>query len=304
MAPCRRNKAPIAIPFGSHIRCIQRCSVGIRRERILIVRIRCLRCGPGSIGDRVLDNRSGIAIVGIERYVTIYGEHCRKAFTESLTLFGTGFTANVDGICVHADVTITQVVYTAGGDHIAGQFAVGVVRTDFLKTALAAGHLACIDIAGLHSGSDFSGSGFLELDVLDLGCALEIILVRLKIDNLVLILDELVGACAKRLTKLCLLCAQIAEIKSELVIVIIILGSIAIVMHRSNGKTKDRIDRRSLITISCYFDGVVIDLLDAADIRNTSGSIDLIIGCQFAVESRLQAVCVCAGGGFTCSQVG
>ena len=58
-------------------------------------------------------------------------------------------------------------------------------------------------------------------------------------------------------------------------------------MQGGDVETKDRVDSRGFVTIGGYFHGVVIDLLDASDIRNTFGAHGFVFRTPLANEGAL-----------------
>ena len=106
---------------------------------------------------------------------------------------------------------------------------------------------------------------FTEVDIFGLGCAKIIAVIGLEVDNAVLELDELVGACAHGLCGLCTNHAQVALRESELVVVVIVLCLVAIVVKRRNSSCQLIDERR--VNLGCYdTHGVIAGLLDTGDV--------------------------------------
>ena len=77
---------------------------------------------PGGIGDRILDDRGLITVVGVDDRITVNGEEGHKSLTEILGSLRTGLIVHVDQIGVDAHIAVAAVVYQISGDGIADQY--------------------------------------------------------------------------------------------------------------------------------------------------------------------------------------
>jgi len=273
--------------FIGHFRGIDGLAIDIGRECHFVAFIGWLRCSPGGIRNWVIDDSGSFAIVAIDSYIAINSQDGRETAAQVLGSLGARLTANIDCSRIDTDVTITQVVNQAGGDHGTSHFAVAIGFHNFFVAGLVVGHFTSICNASHNSGHNFIGSSFTELDFADLGAATIVIGVGFEVDNAVVVLDEFVGTSAHWGGGQAFLLGEIAKVKSEHVVLIIVFGGITIVVQGGDVETKDRVDRRGFVTIGGHFHGVVIDLLDASDIRNTFGAHGFVFRTPLANEITL-----------------
>ena len=74
---------------------------------------------------------------------------------------------------------------------------------------------------------------------------------------------------------------------TELVVVVVILSSIAVVVQRSDSDAADGIDRGSLIALGGHFHRVIVDLLDAGDVRHAFAAHGLVLRSELSHEGFL-----------------
>ena len=259
--------------LGAHVSGVDGVAVHVHGEGHAIALVGRLGSSPGGGGDGVVDDGRSIAIVGIHGGVAVHSQHGGQSLAQVLGGLGAGLASNVHGVGVHADVAIAQVGHGVGGHHVAGHFAVAVEGAQHLEVGLGAVHLAAVSGAGLHSGSHFSRVGFLVLEGLDDGFALEVVGIRLVVHDAVLILDELVGAGAHGSVVLGGHRRQIAVGMTK-VVGVVVIGAVAIVVLGGDGQAADAVHSGSGEALHLHFDGVVVQLLDTGDVGHASGEVN------------------------------
>ena len=224
-----------------------------------------LRSSPGGVGDGVVDNGGTVAIVGVDGHVAIDAQDGGKGLPQRLGGVGGRFAGHVHDVGVHADVAVAQVVNSVGGNLVAVQ-ASAVGRLDGGDGVGGEGRIGDVDGAGDDAVElVVIGGALLEVDVLGLGLALEVVLVGLIVDDAVLELDELIGAGAHGDGGLGADRAQVALGEAKGVVVIIIQALVAIVVDGSDGNAQLR-DGSGVDLGHDHTHVVVVDLLDAGDV--------------------------------------
>ncbi len=77
---------------------------------------------------------------------------------------------------------------------------------------------------------------------------------------------------------------QITKGEAKHVVLVVILGFITIVVKRSHADAQDGVNSRRFIAVGLYFNGVLVQFLDAGDIGNALAAHGLVLGAPFADE--------------------
>ena len=230
-----------------------------------IVRVGGLRSSPGRVGDRVVDDGGNAgAVVGVDGHVTEVGEHSRKGLAEVLGSVGGDVAAHVHGLGADAEVAVAEVVNRVGGDHGAVDVVIAVGGLDGVDGVLGVAGIGDVDGAGGDAIELILVVAFEELHELGLRSALEVGVIGLEVHNAVLELHKLVGAGAHGLGGLGLHAGEVALREAELILVVVVEGSVAVVVHRGDGHGQ-LIDRGSVSLGQGHAHGVIAGLLDALD---------------------------------------
>ena len=178
----------VALLLG-HVVGVDGIAVHIDGEGGLVALVGRTRGGPGGVGDRVLDDGGGLAVVAVHDRVAVDGEEGGEALAEVLGGLAARLAVHADVLSADAYVAVAEVVDAEGGDDVAGELAVGVVALDVLNALDVEVRVG--DVEGGRVGGDAAqlvGSrGLLEQEVLGLGLALPVVLVGLEGDDAVLI---------------------------------------------------------------------------------------------------------------------
>ena len=259
--------------LGGHVGGVDVVAVHVNGEGDLVAVVRGLGSGPGGVGDGVVDDARALAIVGLDGDVTIDGEDSGEGLAQVLGSLAARLAADVHAGSAHAEVAVTEVIDGIGRDLVAVQCA-AVGLLDGFNGVVGEGGVSNIDGAGDDAVElVVIAHALLEVEVLGLGSAKEVAVVGLEVDNAILILDVLVGACAHGDGGLGTHGAQIALGEAELVVVIVIEGGIAIVVHRSDGHA-ELIDGGRVDLVEGDGHAVVAGLLDTGDVGSGVTGLD------------------------------
>ena len=240
--------------------------VDVGGEGHLIAVIGNLRSGPRGIGDGVVDDVGPLAVVGVDSHVTVHGQHGGQTLTQVLGGIGGTVVAHLHVVGVDAHIAVAQVVHGVDGDDGTVEvLAAAVGCGNLLDGVSGEGRIGDVQSAGLHAVDLIGLVGLLEVDVLDLGLALPVVLVGLQSHGAVLIADELVGTSAHGLAVLLTHDGQIALGEAELVVLVVVQLLLAVVVHGSNHQ-RQLIDAGGGDLSGGHTHGVVTGLLDAGDV--------------------------------------
>ena len=219
---------------------------------------------PGSVGDGILDDGGAVAVVGIDHGVAIDGEEGHEGLAQVLGFLAACILADLYQICVDAQVAVAAIVNQVGGNHVAGQFAVGVGGLQGADLVSVQGGDGDVESAGYNAGDVVGFGGFLHQQGLGCRSAQEVVGVGLQGDNAVVIALEGVGAAANGLGGLCANDAQIALREAEGAVFIIIQGFVAVVVQGSDVEAHV-VDGGGVILGHVHGHGVVAGADDAGD---------------------------------------
>ena len=239
----RSGKRSSVLLFGGHVGSVDGVALRINRVGDFVAFVGRLRSSPGRVGDRVVDDRCGVSVVGVDRHLSVNRKDGRQSAAEVLGSVRIGHAADVQNGRAHTDITVAEVVDRVDSDLLAVQrTAVGFL--DGLDLIERERRIGDVDGAG-DDAVQFViiGHALLEVDVFGLGSALEEVFVRFEVDDTVFELDELVGAGAHRLRGLRTDGGKVALVKAELVVGVVVLRGISVVVHRGNRNGGEVVDR-------------------------------------------------------------
>ena len=258
-----------------HVGGIDVLTLSIHRESDLVARIGSLRSSPRGVGDGVVDDGSALAIVGLDGDGAVSSQNGGESLTISLGGIGAGLIVDVHGVGAHADVTIAQVIHGIGGDGGAVDIVVLVGSLDGVHGGGAEGRIGDIHGAGDDAVQLIVFLSLQEVDILGLGGAQIVGIVSLEVNGTILELQELVGASTHGGGGLGTDGAQIALVKAELVVLVVVLGLVAIVVHGGDGHTQ-LIDGGGVDLGQGDGHAVVAGLLDAGDVGSGGAGLDTL----------------------------
>ena len=268
-------QSSLVLLIGSHVGGVDVLAVSVHRESDLVAGVGSLRSSPGGVGDGVVDDGSTLAIVGVDGNVTIRSQDGGESLTIGLGSVGAGLVVDVHGVGAHADVAVTQVIHGIGGDLGAVDVIVGVGLLDGVHGVGAEGRIGDIHGAGDDAVQLIVFLSLQEVDILGLGGAQIVGIVSLEVNGTILELQELVGAGAHGGGGLFADMAQIALGEAELIVVVVILGLVAIVVHGGDGHTQ-LIDGGSVHLGQGDGHAVIAGLLDAGDVGSGLAGLDSV----------------------------
>ena len=228
----RRVQSSRVLVVGAHISRIDGVAFHIGGIRDLIAVVGDLRSRPGRVGDRVVDDGSGLAVVGVNALIAVRREDGHDGLAEILGSLGSGIVADLDVAGSQSDVAIAAVVHQAGGDDRAVVAFSAVDVSDLIDNFEGEGRVGDVERAGLHAGDLIGFLGFLHVDVAVLRGAQIVVRVGVGVEHAVGVFLEDVGTCAHRSAGLGADKAQIALREAERVVVVIIEARVAVVVHR------------------------------------------------------------------------
>ena len=221
--------------LAAHVRGVDVVAVHIGGVGDLVAVIGNGRSGPGSVGDGVVDNGSGIAVVRVDALITVSGDNGHDGLAQILGSLGSGVAANIDVLGAQGDVAVAAEVLQTGGDDGA-ILALGAVDVgDLVSNFQRVGRIGNVDSASLHAGDLIGLLGLLHVDVSDLGCTVKVGGVGIQIDNAVAVLVEGEHTAAQRSAGLGADTAQVALGEAEGVVVVIVQSGIAVVVQGGDG---------------------------------------------------------------------
>ena len=263
--------------LGAHALGVDGLAVDVHGVSHLVAVVSDLRSGPGGAGDGVVDDGSGLAVVGVDALVAIDGDDGAQGLAQILGGVGIGIIAHLHVVGVDAHIAVAQEVVQAGGDDGAVQAVVAAVDVGHLVGHVGGvAGLSNVQGTGLDTGDHVGLGGLHVVEVLDLGGAQIVAVIGLVVHHAVGVLDELVGAGAHGAAGLGLHTGQIALGEAEGIILIIVQGLIAVVVHGGNGQSQ-LIDHGSVDLSGGNPHGVVAGTLDTGNVgsgltgSNTNG---------------------------------
>ena len=221
---------------GAHTFGVDVVAVDVNGEGDLVALIGNARSGPGGVGDGVVDDVGELTVVGVDSDIAVNGDNRGDGLTQILGgLITAVAVADLHAVGVEADIAVAEVGDEVGLDGIAGDLAVRVGFLDLLGSFLGVGGVSYVDRAGDNAGDLIFILHLAPDDSVDLGLALPVGRVLLQGDGAVGPALEGVRAGADRRGGHGLDVGQIALDKAEHVVVVVILVSLAIVVHGAHG---------------------------------------------------------------------
>ena len=225
----------LVLVLAAHVGGVDLVAVHVGGVGDLVAVIGNGRSGPRSVGDGVVDNGSGIAVVRVDALITVSGNNGHDGLAQVLGSLGSRIVANADVLSVQGNVAVAAEVLQTGGDDGA-ILALGAVDVgDLVSNFQRVGRIGDVDGASLNAGDLIGLLGLLHVDVGDLGCVVEVVGVGIQVNNAVAVLVEGVHTTAQRSAGLGADAAQVTLDKAEGVVVVVVQGSITIVVQRSDG---------------------------------------------------------------------
>src|SRR5699024_6552580 len=112
---------------STHTVSIDGLAVDIHGVSHLITVVSNLRSSPGGVGDGVVDNRSGLTVVGIDTLVTVDGNDGAQGLAQVAGSLGSGIIAHLHVVGVDAHIAVAKEVIQASGDDGAIQAVIAAV---------------------------------------------------------------------------------------------------------------------------------------------------------------------------------
>ena len=225
----------LVLVLAAHVRGVDVVAVHVGGVSNLVAVIGNGRSGPGSVGDGVVDNGSGVAVVRVDALITVSSHNGHDGLAQILGSLGSGVAANIDVLGAQGDVAVAAEVLQTGGDDGAilalGAVDVGDLVSNFQRVR----RIGNVDGASLNAGDLIGLLGLLHVDVSDLGCAVKVGGVGIQIDNAVAVLVEGEHTAAQRSAGLGADTAQVALGEAEGVVVVIVQSGIAVVVQGGDG---------------------------------------------------------------------
>ena len=193
------------------------------------------RSSPGGVGDRVVDDGGGVAVVGVDALIAVSGDDGHDGLAQVLGGLGGGVAADIDVLGAQGDVAVAAVVLQAGGDDGAVLTLDAVDVGNLVSNLQRVGRIGDVDGAGLNAGDLIGLLGLLHVDVGDLGCAVIVGGVGIQIDNAVAVLGEGEHTGTHGSAGLGADAAQVTLGKAEGVVVVVVQALIAVVVQRGDG---------------------------------------------------------------------
>ena len=190
---------------------------------------------PGSVGHGVVDDGSGIAVVGVDALIAVSSDDGHDGLAQILGGLGGGVAADVDVLGAQGDVAVAAVILQTGGDNGAVLTLGAVDVGDLVSNLQRVGRIGDVDGAGLNAGDLIGLLGLLHVDVGNLRCAVEVVGVGIQVDNAVAVLGEGEHTAAQRSAGLGADAAQITLDKAKGVVVVVVQALIAVVVQGGNG---------------------------------------------------------------------
>ena len=263
-----------------HAGSVNRVAVYILRECNLVTVVGRLRCRPGGVGNRIVDDARSVAVVGADREITVCCKNGCEAAAQVLRSIAARLLVDRDVVRVHADVTVAQCIDRNRVNLVARNFAVAVCLLDGIRNLVRVGRICDICRAGKNRVDVVGLVDVAHAKILGLRLTLVVVRICLQRDNTVLVLVKDIRACAERLRGLRTNQAEVALREAELVVCVVVLRLVAVVVKRRNNDA-DLVDGLCVDFRRDNAECIVTSLLDTADVR--CGSAGLNTDCEILV---------------------
>ena len=241
----------------------------------LVARVGDVRGGPGRRGDRVVDDRGGVAVVGGDAGVTQHRDDGAEGLAERLGGVGAGLVAHADLVGGDADVAVAAIVVQEGGDDGAGDALAAVDLGDLVGDLHGVGRGGHVERAGLDAGDQVGLLGLHDVEVGDLRGALVVVGVGREVHGAVGVVVELEGAGAHRGAVVAAGDGEVALGEAELVVLVVVEVRVAVVALAARGKA-ELVDHRSVDAVGGDGHRVVVVADDAGDVGGGVTGLDAL----------------------------